>query len=143
MIIAGYIHISQKDFREGLSVYLHVTHRRVFMCALSCRDCLKVIIQRSSAPDAVEHRLMWSPHVPSPAEEEEQEICNIVLSHGNDVSIGYFPNYVHVVFDVIIHIHRLKSWTSMRYFLPMIVAGLSPEISCVVGVIPFLEHMRV
>lgn len=51
------------------------------------RETLKIIIQRSSVPDDIEHRLTWSPHVPSPDEEEdEQEICNIVLTHGSDVS---------------------------------------------------------
>lgn len=46
-----------------------------------------VQINRSSSPDNLEHRLVWSPHVlPPDEEEEEQEICNIVLSHGSDVS---------------------------------------------------------
>lgn len=54
----------------------------------TCREALKIIIQRSSTADNLEHRLMWSPHVPLPDEEEdEQEICNIVLTHGSDVSL--------------------------------------------------------
>ena len=55
---------------------------------LFCREALKIIIQRSSTADNLEHRLMWSPHVPLPDEDEdEQEICNIVLTHGSDVSL--------------------------------------------------------
>jgi hypothetical protein len=47
----------------------------------------KIIVQRSSTVQNIPHRLIWSPHVPLPEEEEEeQEICFIVLSHGADVS---------------------------------------------------------
>ena len=48
---------------------------------------LKIIIQRSSTPDGTDHRLVWSPHVPLPeGEEDEEEVCNIVLTHGCNVS---------------------------------------------------------
>ena len=45
-------------------------------------------MQRSPTQDGVEHRLIWSPHVSASDDddEEEQEICNIVLTHGSDVS---------------------------------------------------------
>lgn len=51
-------------------------------------QALKIVLLRSSAPDNVPHRLIWSPHIPLPEEEEEeQEICTIVLTHGTDVSV--------------------------------------------------------
>ena len=47
-----------------------------------------IVIRRSSTPETCEHRLIWSPHVSSQEEdEEEQDICNIVITHGNIVSL--------------------------------------------------------
>ena len=35
----------------------------------------------------MDHRLVWNPHVPTQEDDdEEQEICNIVLTHGKNVS---------------------------------------------------------
>ena len=52
---------------------------------------LKITVHRSSAPVEVRHRLVWSPHVPlSEEEEEDQEVCNIMVTHGSDVSISIY-----------------------------------------------------
>ena len=59
-------------------------------------EALKVIITHPADmvfdPDSVfetkrveHHRLVWSPYVPQ-EDEEEQDTCNIVVTHGNDVS---------------------------------------------------------
>ena len=51
------------------------------------RDAMKVTVQQGSVVLPGEHRLMWSPHVMSDEEEDdEQDICNIVITHGNYVS---------------------------------------------------------
>ena len=54
-----------------------------------CRDsALKLAVRHSSTPVSSDHRLVWSPHVPLPDDdEEEQEICNLVVTHGTDVSL--------------------------------------------------------
>ena len=55
------------------------------------RKDYKLKINHSPTPDNLEHRLIWSPHVPSSDEDEEdQDICNIVLTHGNNVSFFVF-----------------------------------------------------
>ena len=58
---------------------------------------LKVAISRNKenmfTPDGLDHRLVWSPFVPQ-EDEEEQDTCNIVVTHGNDVEV--FD--VHVLF---------------------------------------------
>ena len=52
-----------------------------------CSEGLKVVLQRSSVPEFCEHRLVWSPHVLSSQEEEEEEpeICHLVVTNGCEV----------------------------------------------------------
>ena len=61
-----------------------------FVCCFcfSSETALKIVIHRSSTAQDIAHRLTWSPHVPLPAgeEEEDPDICNLVLTHGTDVS---------------------------------------------------------
>ena len=66
-------------------------------CSLLVSAALKAAISRNKenmfTPDGLDHRLVWSPFVPQ-EDEEEQDTCNIVVTHGNDVEV--FD--VHVVF---------------------------------------------
>ncbi len=46
---------------------------------------MKITVQRGSTVIAGEHRLVWSPHIQSDEDEEEQDICNLVITHANCV----------------------------------------------------------
>ena len=44
-----------------------------------------MLIQRSSDPDSLEHRLTWCPFVPHEDEEEHDATVMVAISHGCEV----------------------------------------------------------
>lgn len=77
-------------------MYIYINRDRywVFIYIISLTDfiiseALKIIVSRNTddmfRPDNLEHRLVWSPYIPQ-EDDEEQDTCCIVVTHGNDVS---------------------------------------------------------
>lgn len=92
---------------QGGNLYIWDLDRWKGETLMQADAALKIVIQRSSTVQNVAHRLTWSPHVPLPEEEEEeQEICNIALTHGTDIEVldihevfSKYPNGMRVPRD--------------------------------------------